>query len=72
LETEVTDQDPQVMAGDVGLSVPIPADYTPAAFQHMVRTKLLRDAINTLTRLNRPLVFELFFEPEKGVAGWRA
>lgn len=56
----------------LGLTVPIKPDITPATFQHMVRRKLLRDAINTLMRLNRPLVFELFCEPEKGVAGWRA
>lgn len=55
-----------------GLTVPVKVNISPAAFQHMVRTKLLRDAINTLIRLNRPLVFELFCDPEKGVAGWRA
>jgi len=54
------------------MTVPVSVGYSPAAFQHLVRISLLRDAINTLTRLNRPLVFELFCDPEKGVAGWRA
>lgn len=54
-----------------GMTLPVNANISPAAFQQLVRVKLLRDAINTLVRLNRPLVFELYCEPERGVAGWR-
>ncbi len=64
--------EPEVVKEPCGMTIPVPATLTPAGFQYKVQTKLLHDAIKTLTRLNRPLVFELFCEPEKGVAGWRA
>lgn len=61
-----------VKEGSCGMSVPFEAPITPATFQYIAHKVLVRDAINTLMRLNRPLVFELFCDIEQRVAGWRA
>ncbi len=58
--------------GQLGLTVPMKSDLTPRNFQDIAKKVLVRDAINTLMRFNRPLRFELFLDREKGVAGWRA
>jgi hypothetical protein len=55
--------------GGCGMTVPVTAHG--GSFQAAARI-LVRDAINTLTRLDRPVKFELYWEPHNRIAGWRA
>jgi len=49
----------------------VPVTAHGGSFQAAARI-LVRDAINTLTRLDRPVKFELYWEPHNRIAGWRA
>lgn len=58
--------------GGCGMSVPVTVGLKPRWFMDIAHKVLMPDAIRTLTRLQRPLRFELYCDPDKGIAGWRA
>lgn len=55
-----------------GMSTSVARNVSTVYFRHLVTTILVPDAILTLTRLDRPLVFEVYCDRDKGLAGWRA
>ncbi len=55
-----------------GMSTAVARDVSAAYFRHLATMILVPDAIQTLTQLGRPLVFEVYCDREKGLAGWRA
>lgn len=56
--------------GGCGMSLPVPS-MNPEAFRQLVGA-ICEHAIDTLTRLGKPLVFVLYCDPKSGLAGWRA
>lgn len=59
-----------VSEGGCGMSLPVSPDMSPECFARVSRA-ILEHAVATLTRLGRPLFFEIYFDRPKGLAGWR-
>jgi hypothetical protein len=64
----------ELPAGDdhCGMTMSVGPLVSSEYFQRVVATVLVPDAVRTLGQLGRPLVFELFWEPDQRVVGWRA
>lgn len=55
-----------------GMTTSIARTISAEEFRRLAAMILVPDAIRMLTRLERPLVFEIYCDRDKGLAGWRA
>lgn len=66
----VTNVELGTQEGGCGMSLPIIADLSIETISPVARI-VVEDALSTLTRLNRPLVFEMYCDRNNGLVGWR-
>lgn len=60
-----------IKEGGCGMSLHVNPNITNELFGRVAQG-LVQNAIRQLGRLNRPLVFEIYLDRGKGLAGWRA